>query len=207
MTLKDNIVRIRSTNQNKAMIKTNLTQLDNVQVGEFARVRCVKAATYCEKVSEYITFDTLPIIDAPPHTDSEIIKFDPLHFHYDYRFLEWEIVQQLIPFWELYDPSEWPARILLAEEVIGEPFYKILECKRSMPVAGRYLDFVVAIEDHYLGQKVCESLRCPHQGYKLQPIASDDIENRDRCAFACPGHGLATNAERVVIRRVNDRSR
>lgn len=188
------------------MIETKLTQLDNVQVGDYARVKCVKAATFCEMVNDYITFNALPIIDALPHTDTEIIKFDPLHFHYDYRFLEWDVIQKIIPYWEQFDPSEWPARILLAEEVIGEPFYEVLECHRSMPIAGRYLDFVVAIEDHFLGQKICERLICPHQGYRLQPVPADDIENRDRCAFACPGHGLTTNAERVVIRRVNDRS-
>jgi hypothetical protein len=186
------------------MIETKLTQLDNVKTGDYARVKCVKAATYCEKAKDYITHEALPIIDAPPHSDSKIIKFDSIHFHYDYRFLEWEVIEQLIPYWEQFDPSEWPGRVLLAEEVIGEPFYKILQCHRSMPIAGKYLDFVVAIEDYYLGQKV-ENFKCPHQGYRLQPVPQDDIENRDRCAFACPGHGLATNAEGVVIRRVNDR--
>lgn len=178
------------------------TQLDDVRPGEFALVRCVKTRRYREGDREVKIFDQVPVFPGPPHSDEKFIGLKLLHYHFDFRFANWYLIQHLLPGDVLLDPEEWPSMVLLASEVIGEPFYLHLKCEREAPIMGDWYDFLKCLENGYLGQSLLPGHICPHQGYKV--IENPHIEQRFskalQCRFACPGHGLRFGDDEKVVR-------
>lgn len=174
------------------------TQLDDLTPGEYALVRCIQARRYRAYNREDIIFDQVPILPGPPHSDKDTIGFEPMHYHIDYRFASQYLIEHLLPDDVLLDPEEWPSIILLASEVISEPFELHLKCERHAPIMGDWYDFLRRLEQKYLGQSLLPGNVCPHQGYKV--IENPKIEQRfsraKQCRYACPGHGLRFGDDR-----------
>ena len=65
------------------------TQNQVVAIGERALVQCVKSCCPPSFESRFpgkvIPF-WIPILPERPHSDAEILKFEPLHYHFDFRW-------------------------------------------------------------------------------------------------------------------------
>lgn len=187
-------------------------QLDDINPGEAALVRCITVETYSQTIKDYKRIECVPILPYPPHSDLEIIGFAPLHYHFDYRFFTIELLQDILESDCYFDPEDWASRIQLAEEAIGEPYDLELLCEREPVIAGDWYGFVGAVEDHFAGTKAildssgCRT--CPHRGYAVQRVTPDNITNKAikshhlKAAFGCPGHGLVFDEAGKVIQRV-----
>ncbi|MEG4584687.1 hypothetical protein QUA54_05455 [Microcoleus sp. MOSTC5] len=97
----------------------NKTQNQVVAIGERALVQCVKS--WCPPSLEsrfpgkIIPF-WIPILPERPHSDAEILKFEPLHYHFDFRFWHDRLINLF--FTDGETAEDWQARVQLACEVI-----------------------------------------------------------------------------------------
>lgn len=189
------------------------TQLDDIKPGDLCLVRCVTVETYSHRKRQYNRIDNVPILPYPPHTDLDIINFAPLHYHFDYRFFTFDLLREILDQDCYYDPEDLAGRIQLAEEVIAEPYNRLLTCEREPVIAGDWYGFVGAVEDHFAGAKLISDnsgcFTCPHRGYAVQKLSPDCSTNKAiksqhlKARFGCPGHGLIFDEAGEVVQRVN----
>lgn len=179
-------------------------QLEDVQTGESVLVRCVKAERYKTGLG-HIVFDCLPILPYSPHTDTEIIGFPSLHYHFDFRFWTFDLIENFLEEDITGDPEDWGVTILLENEVVGEPYEKVIICERGMSPLNPFYDFIQKMEDHYQNQNLLPENICPHRGYKVFSNLEivETMTRQPKCAFACPGHGLVFDKNGKMIRRTN----
>ena len=97
----------------------NKTQNQVVAIGERALVQCVKSCCPPSLESRFpgkiIPF-WIPILPERPHSDAEILKFEPLHYYFDFRFWHDRLINLF--FTDGETAEDWQARVQLACEVI-----------------------------------------------------------------------------------------
>ncbi|MEG5059149.1 hypothetical protein QUB60_06570 [Microcoleus sp. A2-C5] len=165
----------------------NKTQNQVVAIGERALVQCVKS--WCPPSFEsrfpggIIPF-WIPILPERPHSDAEILKFEPLHYHFDFRFWHDRLINLF--FTDGETGEDWQARVQLACEVI-EIKQVVRLCYRNIPILSADYNFLPRLEEAYSNCSLLPGNICPHKGYKLLP------NTKHPNLGTCPGHGLAFN--------------
>ena len=161
------------------------SQLDEVAIGEKARVQCAKI--YSPPIGAFAKIiQWIPILPYPFHEDREIIGFSSFHYHFDFRFWSDPLIDLF--FFQGEKDSDWQVRVQLAEEVI-EVREMVRLCHRDMPVLSADYHFIPRLEKAYSDCKLLPGNICPHKGYKVYQTG------------VCPGHGLAFNLSSGRLRR------
>lgn len=150
-------------------------------IGETYLVPCIWGSpSRSDKRPEY---RWLPIT-GPRHSDSEYIKFEPLHFHYDHQFLATDQRDDLPAIFGPDSPLAYVA--CHYDQTVGIVHWPLV-CLRHVEPYPR-LSFAKALENAYAGKKVSCG-KCPHRGLPLGCLPrrpGTQIVN-------CPGHGLSWN--------------
>lgn len=148
-------------------------------VGQTYLVPCVYGTT--DKRDDPERYCWLPII-GPPHSDKEYIGFEPVHFHYDHRFLSpRERGSFYLSHPLFYVMSNWDRTIGIKHQE--------LRCLREVhgyPHASFHDD----LSDAYAAKRVTCG-KCPHRGLPLGSLPRIPGTN----IVTCPGHGLQWDLE------------
>ena len=147
----------------------------------------------------------IPVI-GPPHSDREIIGFDPRHWHVDFRFLRKP--QRRTPSCEEYSPVfSTPISFVAPENIDGtstvpidhlpnprypeESYLRIMLRRFQQPYPAypypskpRKPGWLPQLEDAYRDQTL-RGMTCPHRGASLEGMEPDP----EGCV-TCPLHGL-----------------
>ena len=157
-------------------------------IGKIYKVDCVKT------VWSGIWADRwFPVIHKKSHEDYKALGPSALHhFHYDFRFLDEDLLQWLIDedaLTERCGSDQFFRFVVPRQSVDRGPEPVELKCLRQMPeypTTGFGLQISRRIQQHYKGQlnvKI-DCLRCPHRGTPLNGI---EVKNN---ILTCPAHGL-----------------
>jgi hypothetical protein len=143
------------------------------------------------------TVKNWPVI-GPMHEDSEIIGFEFLHYHIDWRFVSESVMRNVArysadkfalvlmtskghPRWGDINPNGLPA-----------PIMRRLKCKSGFgeyPLRMAKIHWLSRLEDKYQDRTLKAGI-CPHRGLPL-----DKLPCNHKGVVTCPGHGLSWNME------------
>lgn len=163
------------------------------EVGKFYDVQCVYARLHSD-------IAWWPVL-GEAHRDSEIIGFDPLHYHVDWRFVSRRLHQRLVEFTLRGAIEEYAVPLMLMpdpgwrvrriEECFGELKHRHmrLKCKRQFsPYPHGRAPWMARMSEHHAGSCLKRNV-CPHRGYDLsrEPVVDGIV--------TCPLHGLRFNVD------------
>lgn len=161
------------------------------EVGKFYEVHCVYARLHSD-------IAWWPVM-GEAHRDSEIIGFDPLHYHVDWRFVSSRLYKRYIQRARRGTLEEYAIPLMLMPEPgwnvrrIEESFSTLkhqqmkLMCKRQFSAYPRSrVPWLARLSEHHAGTCLKRNV-CPHRGYDLshEPVVDGIV--------TCPLHGLSWN--------------
>lgn len=150
-------------------------------IGRYYRVPCVWtdiSALNCTK-------RWLPII-GPRHEDAEILRFEHLHWHFDFRFFTEHLYRAIRKKHENF--------LLLVQVASEKNSVREFRCVRRMPTYPTVVEnknpypFISSLENAYSSATLKSCKICPHRGLPLGGMPVKDG------VVVCPGHGLAFSA-------------
>lgn len=186
---------MKPVTQSRINDMTIKTQQDNVEIGEYAIVRCITVQIYSYVERSFIIAANVPVFPYPAHEDNEIIKFPEVHRHYDYRFWSSDMITDHISLLLLDSWTDLPSMIALESDIIDE-YDRVLVCTREVIFLGEDYSFLPDLEKAYADQFLIDENICPHRGFKVFP----DRQANESCK-TCPGHGLRFDSRGKVLKR------
>lgn len=152
-------------------------QVDKVEVGRFYLAPTVK-----HRFGLFVR--DWPII-GPLHEDKEVIGLGAYHYHFDFRFLDNDVMNWMIK------RFGYEHKFVLSQHSLEDPLqfqpviYKRRKCRREFnrwPV--EMVPWYPALVEKYKDQHLGPAMICPHKGASLK-----GVQVKDGCV-QCPLHGL-----------------
>lgn len=163
-----------------------MTSPNHTVIGKFYAVPCVLNRLARDRWN-FINLTWVPIL-GPLHEDAEIVKFDPEHWHIDWRFVPERIIQQRLA--KKFQPPD--ARSLVGLPInltntSSPPTLRRLKCRRHLPEFPCVkVQWLQELEAAFANRRM-ENMICPHKGMPLHDCPVVDG------AAVCMGHGLRWN--------------
>lgn len=155
---------------------------DSYTIGKYYAVPCIKNPPW-PSAGRW-----LPII-GPLHEDAEIVKFEYLHWHIDWRFVSGRFLSST----DSVSRRSVLARVLVLD-VFHEVIIRKMKCKRAMPEFPN-ASWLVELEPLFARCRLSRDLVCPHRGI---PLAGCPVKDG---LVVCPGHGLRWNVTTGELKR------
>lgn len=157
------------------------------EIGKFYKVPCVWAEEFYHARNIWI-----PVI-GPLHEDKEHIKFEPRHWHIDWRFAQ---ARFIYPAWRspyatvlCKDLASWRTPNVLNTKGPELKRRKMLRDWPTYPAELVERNWLPKLRKAFAGCTLKPGAVCPHRGIPLEHAA------REGDVVTCPGHGLRWNVK------------